>query len=279
LLNVGFVLVEAVYGVLADSTALLADAGHNFGDVLALLAAWGASWLSARRPSERYTYGLGSSSMLAALFNAVALLVVTGGVAGQALMRLFHPQAAAGGTVMAVAAAGILVNGVTAALFASGRKGDLNVRGAFTHMLADALVSAGVVVAGGLMLLTGWLWIDPVTSLIVSALIVAGTWSLLKEAISMVLQGVPRGIEPAAVRAYLEDLPGVERLHDLHIWPMSTTETALTCHLLMPGGYPGDGFLAEISDTLHRRFRIGHATIQVELDAELACRLEPEHVI
>jgi cobalt-zinc-cadmium efflux system protein len=259
--------------------ALLADAGHNLGDVLGLVVAWTASVLARRSPSERYTYGLGSTSVLAALFNAVVLLVITGAVAAEAARRLFAPEAPAGVTVMIVAAAGILVNGVTAALFASGRKGDLNVRGAFTHMLSDAMVAAGVVVAGGLIVLTHWAWLDPLVSLGISGLIVWGTWGLLRESLDMALDAVPGGIKPAAVRGYLAGLPGVEQLHDLHIWAMSTTETALTCHLLMPGGHPSDAFLSEVCQKLHHQFGIGHTTIQVETDAAYACPLEPEHVI
>lgn len=278
-LNLGFVLAEAGFGLTARSMALLADAGHNLGDVLGLAMAWGAGWLASRRPSARYTYGLGSSSVLAALANAVVLLVVTGAVAAEAVRRLVSPAPTAGATVMAVAAAGVLVNGVTAALFASGRKRDLNVRGAFLHMLSDALVAAGVVAAGGAMLLTGWRWLDPVVSLMISGLIVWGAWGLLRESLNLALDAVPAGIEPAEVRAYLETLPGVERLHDLHIWAMSTTETALTCHLFMPEGHPSDGFLASVCERLEARFQIGHATLQVETDVAFACRLEPEHVV
>ena len=279
LLNVGFVGAEAVFGLLAHSVALLADAGHNLGDTLGLLAAWVAQRLSQRRPSARFTYGLGSTSVLAALSNAVLLLVVTGAVAAEAARRLLSPEPSAGGVVMAVAAAGMVVNGLTAALFASGRKGDLNVRGAFLHQLSDALVAAGVVVAGGLMLLTGRAWIDPLVSLAISAVIVWGAWGLLKEALGMALDAVPPGIDPQAVRAYLLGLPGVAGLHDLHIWAMSTTETALTCHLLMPSGHPPDALLAGACETLSGRFAICHATIQVETDAGYACRLEPDHVV
>ena len=278
-LNIGFVVAETVFGVLGRSVALLADAGHNLGDVLGLLVAWSAMVLSRRRPSARFTYGLGSSSVLAALFNAVVLLTITGAVAMEAVTRLALPQAPAGLTVMAVAAAGIVVNGLTAALFASGRKGDVNVRGAFLHMLSDALVAAGVVAAGGLIVLTRWSWLDPVVSLAISAIIVWGTWGLLRESLGMALDAVPPGIEPAEVRGYLESLPGVERLHDLHIWAMSTTQTALTCHLLMPRGHPSDAFLAQVGERLEARFHIGHATLQVETDAASACRLEPEHVV
>lgn len=279
LLNIGFVAAEVVYGLLGHSVALLADAGHNLGDVLGLLVAWSATILSKRRPSARYTYGLGSSSVLAALFNAVVLLVITGGVATEAVTRLISPQATAGVTVMIVAAAGIVVNGITAALFASGRKGDVNVRGAFLHMLSDALVAAGVVVAGGLILLTHWNWLDPVVSLAISAIIVWGTWGLLRESLDMALDAVPAGIEPREVRGYLERLPGVAALHDLHIWAMSTTETALTCHLVMPAGHPSDAFLANVCEALEERFHIGHTTLQVEIDAGYACKLEPESVV
>jgi cobalt-zinc-cadmium efflux system protein len=279
LLNVGFVGAEAVYGVLAHSMALLADAGHNLGDVLALLAAWAANRLGKRQPSARFTYGLGSTSVLAALSNAVVLLIITGAVAAEAVRRLIMPEPAAGGIVMAVAALGMLVNGGVAVLFAAGRKGDLNVRGAFLHQLSDALVSAGVVVAGGLILLTRWTWIDPVVSLVISAVIVWGTWGLLKESLNMALDAVPAGIDPAEVRDVLLSLPGVQGLHDLHIWAMSTTETALTCHLVMPGGQPKDAVLAQACETLTQRFNIGHSTIQVETDGSYTCRLEPEHVV
>ncbi|MGC1302093.1 MAG: cation diffusion facilitator family transporter [Caulobacteraceae bacterium] len=268
-----------MFGVLAHSMALLADAGHNLGDVLALLAAWAANRLAKREPSARFTYGLGSTSVLAALSNAVVLLIITGAVAWEAVRRLIAPEPAAGGVVMAVAALGMLVNGAVALLFAAGRKGDLNVRAAFMHQLSDALVAAGVVVAGGIILLTRWTWIDPVVSLVISAVIVWGTWDLLKESLNMALDAVPTGIEPSEVRAYLLGLEGVQGLHDLHIWAMSTTETALTCHLLMPGGQPKDAVLAEACEMLHKRFRIGHATIQVETDTTYTCRLEPEHVV
>ena len=279
LLNCGFVAAEAVYGVLGHSMALLADAGHNLGDVLGLLAAWGAAILSKRRPTARFSYGLGSSSVLAALLNAVVLLVVTGAVAAEAVRRLFEPQPAAGFVVMGVAALGIAVNGFTAALFASGRKGELNARGAFLHMLSDAVVAAGVVIAGGVILVTGWVWLDPVVSLAISAVIVWGAWRLLRESLNMALDAVPAWIDPAQVRAHLLGQEGVAELHDLHIWGMSTTETALTCHLLMPRGHPGDAALDAISEGLNRRFRIGHATLQVETDLDSACRLERAHAL
>lgn len=270
-LNLGFVAVEAGYGLLSGSVALLADAGHNLSDVLGLLLAWGAATLSKREPSANFTYGLRRSSILSALFNAVFLLVATGAIAFEAIRRLGDPQPVAGGTVMAVAAVGILINGITAWLFARGGSHDINIRGAFLHMAADAAVSAGVVVSGLLILRTGWLWIDPVTSLLIVAIILAGTWGLLRRSVNMALDRVPEHIPPAAVFAELEALPGVTRVHDLHIWSLSTTEVALTCHLVMPGGCPGDRFLGDAADRLHERFGIGHSTIQVEREYIRQC--------
>jgi cobalt-zinc-cadmium efflux system protein len=263
-LNVGFVAVEAFYGFLSNSVALIADAGHNLSDVLGLLLAWGAATLSKRGPSANFTYGLRRTTILSALFNAVFLLVAIGAIAFEAVRRLGYPQPVAGGTVMAVAAVGILVNGITAWLFARGSKHDLNIRGAFLHMAADAAVSAGVVLSGLLILQTGWLWLDPVTSLVVVAVILVGTWGLLRRSVNMALDRVPEHIPPADVVAELEALPGVARVHDLHIWSLSTTDVALTCHLVMPNGVTGDGFLRDVSDRLHRRFGIGHTTVQIE---------------
>jgi cobalt-zinc-cadmium efflux system protein len=278
-LNLGFVVVEAVFGLLSNSTALLADAGHNLSDVLGLLVAWGASVLSQRAPTDRYTYGLRSSSILAALFNAVFLLVAVGAIALEAAQRFAAPKPVAGVTVMVVAAVGILINGATAALFASGRKGDINIRGAFLHMVADAAVSAGVVVAGALILLTGAQWIDPVVSLAICVIIVWSTWGLLTDSIRMSLAAVPPGVNPPDVRAYLEGLAGVSELHDLHIWSMSTTETALTCHLVMPAGHPGDAFLMATGRELEHRFGIGHTTIQIETSPGAACALASDRVV
>jgi cobalt-zinc-cadmium efflux system protein len=265
-LNVGFVAVEAFFGLLSNSVALLADAGHNLSDVLGLLLAWGAATLSKREPSAHFTFGLRRSSIFSALFNAVFLLVAIGAIAFEAVQRLGDPLPVTGGTVMAVASVGILVNGITAWLFARGSKHDLNIRGAYLHMAADAAVSAGVVISGLLILQTGWLWIDPVTSLIVVAVILVGTWGLLRRSVNMALDRVPEHIPPADVVEALQGLPGVTRVHDLHIWSLSTTEVALTCHLVMPAGCPGDAFLRDVSDLLHRRFEIGHSTIQVERD-------------
>ena len=279
-LNLVYVVAEAAAGLISGSLALLADAGHNLGDVLSLSLAWGAAVLSRRRPSGRFTYGLRSSSILAALANAIILLVVTGGIAWEALGRLSRPVSVAATIVIWVAAAGILVNGVTALLFASGSRRDLNLKTVFLHMAADTLVTAGVVAAAIAIALTGWLWLDPAMSLVVSAVIVIGTWGLVKSAIGLALDAVPEGVDAAAVRVYLLGISGVTGLHDLHIWGMSTTETALTCHLLMPNGHPGDAMLSGIAEQLHHRFGIHHATIQIELaDTDEACALTPEHVV
>jgi cobalt-zinc-cadmium efflux system protein len=279
-LNLIYVASEAIAGVLSGSLALIADAGHNLGDVLSLSLAWGAAVLSRRRPSDRFTYGLRSSSILAALANAIILLVVTGGVAWEAVRRISHPLPVASGIVIWVAAAGILVNGVTALLFASDSPRDLNLRSVFVHMAADTFVTAAVAASGIAIWLTDWLWLDPAVSLFVSAVIVIGTWGLVKSAIGLALNAVPEGVDAAAVRAHLLTAPGVIGLHDLHIWGMSTTETALTCHLVMPGGHPGDAMLNSIAQQLHHRFGIHHPTIQIELaDTDETCVLTPEHVV
>ena len=275
-LNTAFVLVEAAAGILSGSMALVADAGHNLSDVLGLLIAWAASALAARPPSERFTYGFKSSSILAALANAALLLTATGAILVETLRRLADPQPVAGATMIAVAAAGIVVNGATALLFMRGRKADLNIRGAFLHMAADAAVSAGVVVAGIAVLLTGKTWIDPATGLVIVAVIAWSTWGLLRDSVRMALLGVPEGIDETKVRAFLAARPGVTAVHDLHIWPMSTTETALTAHLVMPGGHPGDGFLHALAHDLDLAFGIGHATVQVEVGADAECRLVAE---
>ena len=266
-LNAAYVVGEAVYGVLANSLALLADAGHNAGDVVSLGLAWLAAALSRRAPSHRFTYGLASSSILAALANAVLLALITGGIAWEAVLRLVHPQSTAGVMMMAVAGVGILINGATAMMFASGRDADLNVRSAFQHMASDALVALGVVMTGGLILLTHWLWLDPLISLVIGGVIVWGTWSLLREALALALAGVPANVDRGGVLEYLTTLPGVTEVHDLHIWGMSTTETALTAHLVRPGAELDDALLAQICAELRRRFHIHHATLQVEAGA------------
>jgi cobalt-zinc-cadmium efflux system protein len=278
-LNTIFVVVEAVYGYAAGSMALVADAGHNLSDVLGLIAAWTAAVLSQSAATPRYTYGLKGSSILAALFNAVFLLVAVGAIAWEAVLRLFNPEPVTEITVIVVATIGIAINGITAWLFASGRNSDLNIRGAYLHMVADAAVSVGVVIAAVVIMFTGWLWLDAVTSLVICALIVWGTWSLLRDSTAMSLAAVPRGIDPAAVRAYLETCAGVAQVHDLHIWPMSTTDVALTCHLVIPSGAPGDAYLMDICMRLKRDFGIDHATIQIETDLNSACALAPDHVI
>jgi cobalt-zinc-cadmium efflux system protein len=278
-LNLAYVGGETLAGIVAGSLALLADAGHNLSDVLGLSLSWGAAVLSRWQPSGRFTYGLRSSSILAALANAIILPVATGGIAWEAIWRISHPVPVVSGIVVAVAAAGIFVNGGTALLFASG-SADLNIKSAFLHLAADALVTAGVVAAGIVIWLTDWLWLDPAVSLVVSAVIVFGTWALLKSAIGLALNAVPEGVDALAVRTHLLALPGVAGLHDLHIWGMSTTETALTCHLIMPAGHPGDAVLNTIAQQLHHRFGIEHATIQIELaDTDEACALTPEHVV
>jgi len=275
ILNLAFVAVEAGYGWWANSMALIADAGHNLSDVLALATAWGAAILSKRPPSRRFSYGLRASSILAALANALILLVAVCFIIYHAVFRLIIPDVVSGSTVMIVAAIGIVINGATAIMFARGRKSDLNIRGAYLHMVADALVSAAVVVAGFGIYLTGWWWIDPIASLIVAALIFLASADLLRESLTMALAGVPRGIDPDEVEAHLLAFPGVERIHDLHIWPMSTTEFALTAHLVIPRGFPGDAFLAQCSHEIEHRFGIGHSTLQVETGE--SCRQEEPH--
>jgi cobalt-zinc-cadmium efflux system protein len=268
---VAFVAIEAVYGIIANSMALLADAGHNLSDVLGLMVAWVASMLSSRPPSTRYTYGLGHSSILAALFNAVVLLIAIGGIAWEALRRLFEPAPVAETTVMVVAAIGILVNGATAMLFASGRRGDLNIRGAFLHMITDAAVSAGVVVAGVAILVTGWLWVDPLVSLAIVVVIAWSSWGLLRDSLALSLAGVPAEISADQVARYLSERDGVASVHDLHIWALSTTRVALTCHLVVPQAHPGNAFLAEVAHDLRTRFGIDHPTIQIETMPGLGC--------
>lgn len=263
-LNIAFVIVEGLFSFLNNSLALLADAGHNLSDVLGLLLAFGASWLSRRRPTKRYTYGLRRSSILAGLLNASFLLVAMSAIAIEAIRRFSHPAPVSGNTVIGVALVGILINGVTAVMFMSGKEQDLNIKGAFLHMTADALVSAGVALAGIAIVTTGWLWFDPVVSLIIVAVILVGTWNLLRESVNLALDAVPEGIDPLAVRTYLSELSRVVEVHDLHIWAMSTTETALTAHLVMLTGNPGDAFLSRIAMELHDKFGIEHTTIQVE---------------
>jgi cobalt-zinc-cadmium efflux system protein len=279
-LNILYVAAQVVFGLLAHSLALLADAGHNLSDVLGLLMAWYASVLARRLPTSRHTYGLRRTSILASLGNAILLLIAVGGITWEAIRRFGEPAPVAGITVVWVAALGIAINGFTAFLFAGGRKADLNIKGAFLHMAADAAVSAGVVVAGIAILFTGWWWLDPIVSLIINAVIVWGTWGLLKESVNLALDAVPAGIDLEAIRQYLERLPGISAVHDLHVWALSTTDTALTAHLVRTDSQRDDELLVAVCGELRSRFRVGHATIQLECsDTAKRCELAPDDVI
>ena len=264
-LNVAMVIAQAVYGVIAHSTALLADAGHNLSDVLGMLLAWGAIWLAKRRPSARYTFGLRGSSILASLANATLLLVATGAIAWEAIQRLLAPAPVAGLAVFFVALGGIAVNGFSAWLFAKGSRDDINIRGAFLHLLGDAAVSAAVAISGLLVMFTGWNWLDPAMSLIVVLVIVYGTWGLLRESVRLALNAVPERVDTVAIARYLAGLPGVVGVHDLHVWALSTTENSLTVHLVMPAGHPGDSYLASIVDALADDHAVHHATLQIDI--------------
>lgn len=270
-LNTAFVVAEAGFGLATGSLALLADAGHNLSDVLGLLLAWGANWLARQSPTRRRTYGWRRSSILAALLNAMLLLVAVGGISWEAVRRLLAPEPAPGPAVIWVAAVGIAVNTLTALLFLRGSQRDINIRGAFLHMAADAAVSLGVVIAGILMLRTGWGWLDPATSLVIAVVILLGTWGLFRESLDLALDAVPPGIDPQAVHEYLSGLPGVAAVHDLHIWALGTTETAFTAHLVVPDGADHDVLLATLSRELHDRFGIEHATVQIERGTNAAC--------
>ncbi len=279
-LNAGFVAVEVVYGFLSNSLALLADAGHNLSDVLGLLLAWSASVLVRKLPTQRHTYGLRRTSVFAALINALILLVAVGAIAWEAMLRFSHPQAVASGTVIVVATVGILINGFTAWLFISGKEQDMNIRGAYLHMAADAAISLGVVVTAIAMHFTGWLWLDPAVSLAIAVVIGTGTWSLLRESLNLALDAVPASIQPAKVEAYLAGIPGVKAVHDLHIWAMSTTEIALTVHLVKPDAVIDDALLVQVNNELRQRFGIQHTTVQFELgDTAHPCRQAPVEVV
>lgn len=279
-LNIAFIILESIYGVLSHSLALLADAGHNVSDVMGLALAWIAIMLARKIPTRRRTYGFRGSTILAALLNAMLLYIAVGAIAWEAIRRFGNLHGVESGTVVWVAAAGIVVNGVTALLFMSGRKGDVNIRGAFLHMAADAGVSVGVMISGFLIPITGWLWLDPVVSLAISAVIVVGTWGLLKESLNLALAAVPERIDPTEVEGYLAALPGIVEVHDLHIWGMSTTETAMTVHLVKPDTCDDDLLLARVGNELQERFGIEHTTIQLERgDSSYPCDQAPAHVV
>lgn len=279
-LNLGYVAAEAIYGVFGHSLALLADAGHNLSDVLALAAAWLAVWLGRKAPSMRYSYGLRRSSILAALGNSSLLLLVTGAIAWEALLRLYHPGHPAGGIIMVVAAIGIVINGLTALMFMAGSKDDLNIRAAFVHMASDALVQLGTVGAGAVIFFTGWNRIDPLVSLVISVVVVLGAWSILRDAVNLSLDAVPKKIDSQKVEAYLTSLPGIVAVHDLHIWSLSTTDVALTAHLVQQDDVSVTTQLTVIADEIRQRFGIGHATLQVETQSVAAqCGLRSEAVI
>jgi cobalt-zinc-cadmium efflux system protein len=278
-LNLALVAAQVVYGLLTNSLALLADAGHNFGDVMGLVLAWGAFAVADWRPSERFTYRLRAASILSAFINGLILLAATGVIAFEAVQRFIAPQPIASGTVIVVAAGAVVINGASAWLLSRGSQSDLNMRGAFLHMLADAGVSVAVIVAAAGIMATGWQWLDPAASLLISAVILIGCWRLLRAALRLTLNAVPDKIDPGAVRRYLRELPEVVEVHDLHIWAMSTTETALTCHLVTPRGHPGDAFLRRVADELQHRFEIGHATLQIEISDGGQCALQPDNVV
>lgn len=278
-LNMFVVAIEFFFGIAGNSVSLIADAGHNLSDALSLGVAFAAHVLGKRGPSQNFSYGLRGTSILAALFNAVFLLLITGALSWEAFQRFYAPAPVNGTLMIIVATLGMAVNAGTAALFASERKGDINIRGAFLHMAADAVISAGVAAAGLVILLTGQAWIDPLLSLLINGIIILSTWSLLRESLTMSLGGVPKRIAAGDVRHYLSGLPGVDSLHDLHIWPISTTETALTAHLVMSHGHPGDQFLLDVAVKLNEGFSIGHATLQVEVDKAHLCALASDDVI
>jgi cobalt-zinc-cadmium efflux system protein len=275
-LNLALVIGQVWYGLAANSLALLADAGHNFGDVLGLILAWGAIVIANWRPSNRFTFRMHAASILSAFANGVILLVATGAIAWEAIRRFSEPQPVASTTMMVVAALAVVVNGVSAWLLSRGDKSDINVRGAFLHMLADAGVSVAVIAAAGGIMLTGWQWLDPVASLLIAAVILWGTWGVLRESIRLTLNAAPREIDPHDVRQYLAGLPQVAGVHDLHIWAMSTKETALSCHLVTPQGHPGDDFLKHVAHELDHRYEICHSTIQIELAPD-GCAIRCDH--
>jgi cobalt-zinc-cadmium efflux system protein len=263
-LNLGFVAVEVVYGVIAHSVALLADAGHNVGDVVGLAMSWGATALASLKPSSRRTFGFRRSTILASVSNALVLLFMTGALTWESILRLFAPEPPHGKTMIVVALLGAVVNAGSALLFMAGDKRDLNVRSAFVHLASDAVIALGVAAAGAVILATGWLWVDPVVSIVLALTILFGTWSLMTKSMNLMLDAVPEGIDPDKVKTFLSALPGVVEVHDLHIWAMSTTETALTAHLVMPRSSHEPAFLADVCTKLHERFDIDHSTLQID---------------
>jgi len=274
-LNVLFVLIEAGYGVVAQSLALIADAGHNLSDVVSLLLAWGATVLAARRSTEKRTYGFRKATIMASLIGAVLLLVALGGITWEAVGRFLNPQPVTGTVVILVAAIGVVINTVTALLFVSGQKHDLNIRSAFLHMAADAGVSLGVVAAGAVIIWKGWLWVDPAISLAIVVVILAGTWNLFRDSVNLAIDAVPEGIDIVAIRHYLNGLDNVCGIHDLHVWALSTTETALTVHLVVDHSSLSTEFLRKVQQHLHDEFGIEHSTIQVENeDEDYSCMLD-----
>jgi cobalt-zinc-cadmium efflux system protein len=279
-LNLTFVVVEVVYGVLSHSVALLADAGHNFGDVLGLGLSWGAMALASLKPSKRRTFGFRRTTIVASAANALVLLFVTGGLTWESIRRLLEPAQAQGTTMVVVALVGAVVNTASALLFMRGGSRDLNVRSAFVHLASDAVLAVGVAITGGLIVATGWLWLDPAVSIVLAIAILAGTWSLMRKSLDLMLDAVPEGIDPEEVKAFLGAQPGVIEVHDLHIWAMSTTETALTAHVVMPGGSMRPTFLVDVCKNLHEKFDIDHATVQVDPEeAPDPCALAPDEVI
>jgi cobalt-zinc-cadmium efflux system protein len=271
-LNVGFVIVEAIYGVISDSLALITDAGHNLSDVMGLLLAWGAAALAKKRPSPRRTYGYSRATIIASVFSGLLLMGAVGAIGWEAFNRLFDPPEPAGKTIMIVAAIGVVINTATALFFRSGKDHDLNIRGAYLHMAADAAVSLGVVFSGAMIFYLGYNWIDPLISLLIAAVIFLSTWGLLRDSLNLAVDAVPRSVDPDAVREYLAGLPGVCTIHDLHIWPMSTTDTALTAHMVMDTIPDSDIFLSDVAKILESRFGINHPTIQMErFDSDVVC--------
>ena len=278
-LNLAFVVVETVFGLLSHSMALVADAGHNLSDVLGLALSWAAMFLARKKPSPRRTYGLRGTTILASLANALILLFVTGGVAWESVRRFTAPEPALGKTIIVVALVGVVVNGVSAALFMRDKDGDLNVRSAFMHLASDAVLALGVAISGGVMLFTSWWWLDPVVSIVLSIVILGGTWSLFKSSFHLALQGVPDHVDIDGVRDFLGNLPGVCEVHDLHVWAMSTTEVALTAHLVVPYERCGTSFMKDVAKQLHDSFAIEHCTIQLEPPEQSPCALAPDEKV